>query len=141
MSLLLALFGGLLTSLSPCVIPLLPLVVGSAGTRHRLGPVALCAGLILSFSVLAIAVAFAIKAFSFDPGVILTNGLQVVQRGRPARAVVRQQIAEIIISEEIGFAKPAKEFFDAALARLGHPSPREALMISDAWRELIGCLG
>jgi len=35
MSLLLALFGGLLTSLSPCVIPLLPLVVGSAGTRRN----------------------------------------------------------------------------------------------------------
>jgi cytochrome c-type biogenesis protein len=74
MSFLLALFGGLLTSLSPCVIPLLPLVVGSAGTRHRLGPVALCAGLVLSFSVLAIAVAFAIKAFSFDPGVIRKAG-------------------------------------------------------------------
>jgi cytochrome c biogenesis protein CcdA len=74
MPLLLALLGGLLTSLSPCVIPLLPLVVGSAGSRHRLGPVALCAGLILSFSVLAVAVAVAIKAFSFDPSVIRTAG-------------------------------------------------------------------
>jgi cytochrome c biogenesis protein CcdA len=74
MPLLLALVGGLLTSLSPCVIPLLPLVVGSAGSRHWFGPVALCAGLILSFSVLAIAVAVAIKAFSFDPSVVRTTG-------------------------------------------------------------------
>lgn len=74
MPLLLALLGGLLTSLSPCVIPLLPLVVGSAGSRHRLGPVALCAGLILSFSVLALAVALAIKAFSFDPSVVRIAG-------------------------------------------------------------------
>jgi cytochrome c-type biogenesis protein len=74
MSLLLALLGGLLTSLSPCVIPLLPLVVGSAGSRHRLGPLALCAGLILSFSVLGVVIAVAIKAFSFDPGVIRTAG-------------------------------------------------------------------
>jgi len=74
MSLLLALLGGLLTSLSPCVIPLLPLVVGSAGSRHRFGPVALCAGLILSFSMLGVAIAVAIKASSFDPGVIRTVG-------------------------------------------------------------------
>ena len=38
---------------------------------------------------------------------ILTNGLQVVQRGRLARSVIRDHIADIIISEEIGFAKPA----------------------------------
>ena len=64
---------------------------------------------------------------------ILTNGLQVVQRGRIARSVIRQLIAEIIISEEIGFSKPAKEFFDAAFATLGQPSRREALMIGDGW--------
>src|SRR5579872_5461224 len=74
MSLLLALLGGLLTSLSPCVIPLLPLVVGSAGSRHRLGPIALCAGLVVSFSVLGVVIAVAIKAFSFDPGVVRTAG-------------------------------------------------------------------
>jgi YjjG family noncanonical pyrimidine nucleotidase len=64
---------------------------------------------------------------------ILTNGLQVVQRGRLAQSVIRQHITEIIISEEIGFSKPAKEFFDTALARLGHPSRRELLMIGDGW--------
>ena len=64
---------------------------------------------------------------------ILTNGLQVVQRGRLARSVIRDHIADIIISEEIGFAKPAKEFFDIAMARLGHPSVREVLMIGDGW--------
>ncbi|MGP8200741.1 MAG: YjjG family noncanonical pyrimidine nucleotidase [Limisphaerales bacterium] len=72
---------------------------------------------------------------------ILTNGLQVVQRGRLAGSVIRQQIAEIIISEEIGFAKPAKEFFDAALARLGHPSRRELLMIGDGWAsDIVGAI-
>ncbi len=64
---------------------------------------------------------------------ILTNGLQVVQRGRLARSVIRDHIADTIISEEIGFAKPAKEFFDIALARLGNPSVREVLMIGDGW--------
>jgi 2-haloacid dehalogenase len=64
---------------------------------------------------------------------ILTNGLQVVQRGRLARSVIREHIADIIISEEIGFSKPAKEYFDIALARLGQPSRREVLMIGDSW--------
>jgi 2-haloacid dehalogenase len=64
---------------------------------------------------------------------ILTNGLTVVQRGRLARSVIRHHISDIIISEEIGAAKPAKAFFDTAFARLGNPSKREALMIGDGW--------
>jgi YjjG family noncanonical pyrimidine nucleotidase len=64
---------------------------------------------------------------------ILTNGLTVVQRGRLARSAIRHHISDIIISEEIGAAKPAKEFFDTAFARLGHPSKREVLMIGDGW--------
>ena len=64
---------------------------------------------------------------------ILTNGLTVVQRGRLARSVIRHHVSDIIISEEIGAAKPAKEFFDTAFARLGHPSKREVLMIGDGW--------
>jgi YjjG family noncanonical pyrimidine nucleotidase len=65
--------------------------------------------------------------------VILTNGLRAVQRNRLARSRIRDYIAELIISEEIGHAKPAREFFDAAFARLGHPPKHEALMIGDNW--------
>ncbi len=64
---------------------------------------------------------------------ILTNGLKVVQRGRLARSVIRHHVSDLIISEEIGAAKPAREFFDAAFTRLGHPSKREVLMIGDGW--------
>lgn len=72
---------------------------------------------------------------------ILTNGLQTVQRGRLARSVIRPHFAEIIISEEIGFSKPAREYFDVALARLGHPSRREALMIGDGWAsDILGAI-
>jgi YjjG family noncanonical pyrimidine nucleotidase len=72
---------------------------------------------------------------------ILTNGLQAVQRGRLSRSVIRHHVAEIIISEEIGFSKPAKEFFDTARARLGHPSRQELLMIGDGWTsDIIGAI-
>jgi cytochrome c biogenesis protein CcdA len=73
-SLVLAILAGLLTSLSPCVIPVLPLVVGSAASGHRLGSVALCAGLVLSFSVLGVGVALAVRAFGFEPGAIRIGG-------------------------------------------------------------------
>ena len=72
---------------------------------------------------------------------ILTNGLQVVQRERLAKSIIHQYVAEVIISEEIGVSKPAREFFDAALARLGHPSHREALMIGDSWAsDILGAI-
>ncbi len=44
-----AALAGVLSTLSPCVLPLLPLVFGAAVAAHRFGVFALCAGLVLSF--------------------------------------------------------------------------------------------
>lgn len=70
MPLMLAFLAGLLTSLSPCVLPVLPLVVGGAMSSHRLGPLALCGGLGLSFSLLGLIVSLATQAVGFDPSLI-----------------------------------------------------------------------
>lgn len=64
---------------------------------------------------------------------ILTNGLQAVQRRRLERSAIRDYVSEIIVSEEIGFAKPAREYFDVAFARAGHPAKHQVLMIGDGW--------
>lgn len=40
----------MLTILSPCVLPLVPIVLGSAAQAHRWGPFALAAGLVVSFT-------------------------------------------------------------------------------------------
>ena len=56
-SLGLAFLAGLVSIFSPCVLPLLPVVLGTAVSEHRLGPVALAAGLALSFLVLGLFVA------------------------------------------------------------------------------------
>jgi 2-haloacid dehalogenase len=64
---------------------------------------------------------------------IVTNGLTAVQRSRVARSAIRDQIAELIISEEIGCAKPAREYFETTFARLGQPSKRDVLLIGDNW--------
>ena len=45
----LAFVAGLLTILSPCVLPILPIVLGAAASEHRWGPAALAAGLAVSF--------------------------------------------------------------------------------------------
>ena len=41
--------AGALSTLSPCVVPLLPLILGGAVAAHRFGPIALAAGLAVSF--------------------------------------------------------------------------------------------
>lgn len=47
----LSFLAGILTTLSPCVLPLIPLVIGGALTAHRMGLVALALGLVISYVV------------------------------------------------------------------------------------------
>jgi cytochrome c biogenesis protein CcdA len=65
----LALFSGILSTLSPCVLPLLPIVLGTAATQHRWGPAALAAGLALSFVSIGMFVATLGFALGLDTGV------------------------------------------------------------------------
>ena len=53
----LALLAGALSVLSPCVLPILPIVLGTAASAHLLGPLALAIGLALSFTVIGLFVA------------------------------------------------------------------------------------
>jgi cytochrome c-type biogenesis protein len=60
-------FGaGALTILSPCVLPLVPIVLSSAAQRHRLGPLALAAGLVASFTIVGFLVATLGASSGFD---------------------------------------------------------------------------
>jgi cytochrome c-type biogenesis protein len=64
-ALLLAYLAGLVTLLNPCVLPVLPLVLGAALGQSRHGPVALAAGLVLSFAGFGLL----ITAFGFSLGI------------------------------------------------------------------------
>jgi cytochrome c-type biogenesis protein len=68
----LALLGGMLTTLSPCVLPILPIVIGRSLQSHRYAPVILVAGLISGF---AVAGSLLGVAASWLPG--LANGLRL----------------------------------------------------------------
>lgn len=56
MEFLFAYAAGLLTLINPCVLPVLPIVLASALNASRLGPVALAAGMSLSFVALGVLV-------------------------------------------------------------------------------------
>ena len=68
----LAFLAGVLTVLSPCVLPLLPIVLGAAASQHRLGPLALAGGLALSFTAIGLFVATIGFAMGLDTGVFRT---------------------------------------------------------------------
>lgn len=63
-TLVLSFGAGVLSVLSPCVLPLLPIVVASALQAHARGPLALAAGLVLSSATTG--VFFAAFAFTSD---------------------------------------------------------------------------
>jgi cytochrome c-type biogenesis protein len=55
--LVLSFVAGVLSILSPCVLPLLPIVLGAAASERTWGPAALAAGLSISFVVIGLFVA------------------------------------------------------------------------------------
>jgi len=54
---ILAFLAGILSILSPCVLPIVPVVLGTAVSKHRFGPIALAGGLSLSFVAIGLFVA------------------------------------------------------------------------------------
>lgn len=63
---------------------------------------------------------------------LVTNGLAEVQRPRLARSPLRGSFAHVFISEEIGAAKPHRDFFDHVFRVLGNPPKSEVLLIGDS---------
>lgn len=63
---------------------------------------------------------------------LITNGLQDVQRPRLERSTIGACFDAVVISEEVGAAKPEPAIFDVALARMGHPRREDVLMVGDS---------
>jgi len=70
----LAWLAGSLTTLNPCVFPLLPLVLGGAVQDNRLAPVAMGAGMVTAFALLGLLVGVAGDALGLDPDHIRLAG-------------------------------------------------------------------
>ncbi|PKO21520.1 MAG: hypothetical protein CVU38_14280 [Chloroflexi bacterium HGW-Chloroflexi-1] len=63
---------------------------------------------------------------------VITNGLKDVQRPRLVRSTIGNYFADIVISEEVGAAKPDGAIFDVAFGRMNEPRKAEVLIVSDS---------
>ncbi len=62
---------------------------------------------------------------------IVTNGLASVQNPRFKNSELRKYFKHIIISEEIGFAKPKREIFDYSFELFNNPNKESVIIIGD----------
>ncbi|OWU86796.1 cytochrome C biosynthesis protein [Oceanicola sp. 22II-s10i] len=74
MDLIFGYIAGLLTLINPCVLPVLPIVLGSALQASRAGPLALSAGMALAFVTLGVTVSAFGYALGIDEGTIAQAG-------------------------------------------------------------------
>lgn len=89
----LSFLAGALTTLSPCVLPLLPIILGGAVQQHRLAPVALAGGLALSFTSVGLFVATLGFAVGFDGATLRTLAAMVMVVFGAVMLVPRLQLA------------------------------------------------
>lgn len=62
---------------------------------------------------------------------IITNGFTSMQHTRLARAGWQQTFDTLIISEQVGVAKPDAAIFEHAFEQMGHPPKEHILMVGD----------
>jgi cytochrome c biogenesis protein CcdA len=82
--------AGGLSTLSPCVLPLVPILLGTAVAAHRLGPFALAGGLMLSFTVVGVFIASLGASIGIDQGVF-----------RSIAAVILASFGVILLSSQL----------------------------------------
>ena len=70
----LAFLAGLLSTLSPCVLPIVPVLLGSAMNAHRRGPIVLAAGLAISYATIGTILAWAGAALELNTELVRRMG-------------------------------------------------------------------
>ena len=76
---LFALLAGVVTIAGPCILPLLPIILGTATVKqHRSRPVFIILGFILSFTLFAILFAVVGQSLNLDPAVFRTIAAVVI---------------------------------------------------------------
>ncbi len=72
------LLAGLLSTLSPCVLPIIPILLGSAANAHPRAPLALAAGLAMSYALIGTALAWAGSALNLDTSIFRSVGAAIL---------------------------------------------------------------
>ena len=63
---------------------------------------------------------------------IITNGTKAIQKGRVACSELVSFFQKVFISEDIGFNKPSKEYFDEVIKRIPNFCTEKTLIIGDS---------
>lgn len=106
----LSLAAGVLTTLSPCVLPLLPILAASALASHRWGVVALALGLGGAFAFIGTLVAAAGASLGIDPDVL---------RSVSAGLMIAFGVVMLSARLQAGFARASAGISAAGQQRLG----------------------
>lgn len=72
------LLAGVLSTLSPCVLPILPILLGSATNAHPRAPLALAGGLALSYAVIGTLIAWLGAAVGLDTAIFRNIGAAIL---------------------------------------------------------------
>lgn len=63
---------------------------------------------------------------------LITNGVTEVQKGRLSRSPIKDFFEKVFISDEIGFEKPAPEFFNAVENEISMFDKQKSIVIGDS---------
>lgn len=72
------LLAGILSTLSPCVLPIIPILLGTATNAHARAPLALAGGLAISYAIIGTGLAWAGSALDLDPAIFRSVGAAVL---------------------------------------------------------------
>jgi cytochrome c biogenesis protein CcdA len=70
--------AGLLSTLSPCVLPILPIILGTAAAEHPRAPLMLAFGLALSYAILGTLIAWSGSALGLESSIFKNIGALVL---------------------------------------------------------------
>ena len=70
--------AGLLSTLSPCVLPIIPVLLGSATNAHPRAPLALAGGLAISYAVIGTTLAWAGATLNIETAIVRTVGAAIL---------------------------------------------------------------
>ena len=104
-----AFVAGIVTSISPCAVPVLPVLFAGAATGSRLRPYAVIAGLVVSFTAFTLAATLLLGALGLPNDLLRNIAIGVVfvlaaillfprvagQAGRPFHALARRNTTDV----------------------------------------------
>lgn len=107
----LGLLAGLLSTLSPCVLPILPILLGSATAAHPQAPLALAGGLALSYAVIGTLIAWMGATMGLDATIFRSAGAVIL--GALGLVLMSTGLQQRFTSATSGIGDAANNFISA----------------------------